>query len=362
MMDSYYKKKSYVFNDLSESDEAILLINLGSPLSYSREDVKKYLTEFLMDKNVINIPYPLRYLLVKGIIVPFRTAYSSSKYKDIWDEKYNTFPLIKDSIDFAKSVYLISNKIVSVAMRYSEPSIRDSLLALKKIDKVKKLYVFPLYPHYTYSTFKTACDKVNEELINISWKNLDVHYAKPFYDNMEYRSILAKSVAPYLDKPFDKLIVSYHGIPLSHLSDNCQKNNGEINLGYDNHNEKCQDKTLCYRFNVERSFRYLIEDLGIDRNKVELVYQSRLGKNKWMKPYIWERIDLWKKEGLQNILVVCPSFVSECLETLNEINMYYKDIFLSNGGKSFTYIPCVSGMEEFARMIINYTNYEKQES
>lgn len=362
MMEFCYKEKSFVFNGSNGSDEAILLINLGSPLSYCKKDVKKYLTEFLMDENVINIPYPLRYLLVKGIIAPFRTGYSSLKYKDIWDEKYNTFPLIKSSIDVARSLSTISGKVVSVAMRYSEPSIYDSLTALKKLNRIKKLYVFPLYPHYTYSTFKTACDKVKDEMKRIGWQDLELYFSKPFYDNAEYRNILSDSIAPYLEKPFDKLVVSYHGIPLSHLSDSCRFNNGNIFYDDSYHNTECHDGELCYRFNVEQSFRFLIKDLGIDKNKIELVYQSRLGKNKWMKPYIWERVRAWSREGAENILVVCPSFVSDCLETLNEINVYYRDIFLSEGGKSFTYIPCVSIDKRFVNMIDNYEEYEKHES
>lgn len=353
MMVSKYNHKTYIYNKDTDSDQAVLLINLGSPLSYQHKDINDYLSEFLMDRNVIRMPYPFRFLLVKGIIVPFRTKYISPKYKTIWDEENKTFPLIKNSIDLAESISKLSSKVISIAMRYSNPSIKDALQGLKDLNKIKKLLVYPLYPHYTNSTFVTACEKVQKELRNIGWDDVEISYAKHFYKNEEYRKILAKSVLPYMDKHFDKLIVSYHGIPLSHLSEHCRKENGKTDYSIERHDEYCEDKDLCYRQNVEDSFRMLIEDLSIDKSKAELVYQSRLGKHQWLKPYIWERIESWNDEGVKDILIICPSFVTECLETTNEIDMYYKDIFLSKGGKSFTYIPCISAMDEFVKMIVN---------
>lgn len=349
-----YTKKSYIYNTSSDSEEAIMLINLGSPISPNRKDVKKYLSEFLMDGNVISIPYILRYMLVNGIIAPFRSSYSASKYKQIWNNELNTFPLIKESVDLAEKVSGYTNKVVSVAMRYSFPDIRSALIGMKQLNRIKKIKVLPLYPHYALSTFKTAWEKVLKEVRSIKWRNIKLECMPAFFDNKTYREILAGSIKPYLNKPFDKLIVSYHGIPISQLSSTCRKDNGNTNYCKNHNTMGCTDYDMCYRNHIETSYSYLIRDLGLRPDKAELVYQSRLGKFEWMKPYIWERVVKWADEGVENILIVCPGFIADCLETISEIDIDYREMFLSNKGKSFTYIPCIANCEDLAKMIVEY--------
>lgn len=321
---------------------AVLVVNLGSPRSPKVDDVRAYLSEFLMDKHVINLAYPLRAALVKGIIAPRRAPYSAENYKTIWDEASQTFPLITHTARIACGLSEQIKLPVAMAMRYGEPSAVEALEALSRMHCVEEVIVLPLYPHYTRSSFYTAVEHIYKEAgrLGVPYRLLCV---RPFYDHPLYRETLANSVRPYLSKPFDKLIVSLHGIPLSHLSKACARDNGTTNYCFERAAQhRNQEDEPCYRLHCESTAQFLVQDLGLEASKVELVYQSRLGWHPWLKPYMKERIEQLVGEGAKNILVVCPGFVCDCLETYYEIDEEYHEEFLSSGGASFTYIPCLN--------------------
>ncbi len=326
------------------SDYAVLLINLGSPKSPHIKDVKTYLKEFLMDKRIIGLPYPIRAFLVKCVVVPSRAKYSSKNYETIWDKKDQSFPLIRNSARIANELSKQIQAPVALAMRYAEPSMSKVLKSLKQLAP-KKVIVLPLYPHYTASSFETAaehCLKTNKDL----GLNLNLEVLGAFYNHKTYRKVLAESIKPYLTQDFDKLIVSMHGIPISHLNKPCQANNGNRKHCLNTVHSPAEARQ-CYRLQCETSVQFLKEDLGLRDEQVELVYQSRVGHTEWIKPYLVERISELPKEGVKKLLIVCPGFVCDCLETLQEIDMAYRKTFLDNGGKSFTYIPCLNDSPDF---------------
>lgn len=321
---------------------AVLVVNLGSPRSPEVADVRSYLTDFLMDEHVISLHHLLRTILVKGIIAPHRAPYSAQNYRTIWDEETKTFPLIAHTARIAEGLSERMRLPVAMAMRYGEPSAATALEALEQLRGLEEVVVLPLYPHYTRSSFFTAVEHIYREAkrLGVSYELLCV---RPFYDHQLYREVLASSVRPYLNRPFDRLIVSLHGIPLSHLAKPCAQHNGDTSFCY-NRVEAHRDVTSepCYRLHCECTAKYLAQDLGLESSRVELVYQSRLGWHPWLRPYMKERIQQLPTEGVKDILVVCPGFVCDCLETYYEIDEEYHEEFLAAGGRSFTYIPCLN--------------------
>ncbi len=343
-------KVQSIYGSNFTSDYAVLLINLGSPQSPQPADVRSYLDEFLMDERIISIPYLLRVLLVKGLIVPTRTKYSAENYQTIWDEASQSFPLIQNSAKIAKQLSLKIGKPVALAMRYGTPSMDNALKKLKAINP-KKVVVLPLYPHYAQSSFETAvkhCLERNKALrLELNLKILGA-----FYNHKSYRQTLADSIRPYLQQDFDKLIISMHGIPLSHLEKSCRANNGYQKHCFNTPHSKAEAER-CYRLQCETSSQYLKNDLGLCDEQIELVYQSRIGHSEWIKPYLAERITELPKEGHKKILIVCPGFICDCLETLQEININYRKTFLDNGGELFTYIPCLNSTPNLIKALSN---------
>lgn len=332
---------------------AVLLVNLGSPRSPEVSDVRDYLTEFLMDEHVISLSYFFRSLLVKGIIAPRRAPYSAQNYKTIWDDEAKCFPLIQHTARIALGLSETMRLPVAMGMRYGAPSVAEALEELSALEGVEEVVLVPLYPHYTRSTFLTA-----EEYVCREAKRLGVNYRfrciTAFYAHAGYRQVLADSIRPYLDEPFDKLIVSLHGIPLSHLTKPCAEHNGKPTYCYDRlHSHSPEEASECYRLHCESTAQYLIADLGLPEHKVELVYQSRLGWHPWLKPYMKGRVQEWAAEGSKRLLVVCPGFICDCLETYYEIDEEYHTEFLASGGETFRYIPCLNSSPEFIRTLVD---------
>lgn len=326
------------------SSRAILLINLGSPASPEVADVKRYLTEFLMDERVISISYFWRTLLVKGIIAPRRSPYSAKNYSYIWEDEHKTFPLIRHSATIAQELSRQLSCPVALAMRYGTPLMDEALQTLATLG-VTEVITIPLYPHYTRSSYETAAVYALERNKRLGL-GLNLKLLPPFYAHPLYRRLLADSIRPYLDRPFDKLMVSLHGIPLSHLSAVCRQENGATDNCL-NRPHTHAEQAVCYRLHCETTVAQLQEDLDLEPWQIELVYQSRLGRHEWMKPYFSERIKTLTKDGVRRVLVVCPGFICDCLETIHEIDVEYREEFMHSGGVSFTYIPCLNSSPEF---------------
>ncbi|MET0635798.1 MAG: ferrochelatase [Chitinophagaceae bacterium] len=329
--------------------KAILLMNLGSPDSTSTKDLRKYLNEFLMDERVIDIPEFWRRILVKGLIVPLRAPKSAKAYRSIWTKDGS--PLIVLSRLLKEAVQRKTDIPVEIAMRYGSPSPKDSMdLLKKKYPKLEELVLVPLYPHYAWSSYETAV----EYAIDVHKKegyDFRLSFVPPFYKNESYINSLANSIRPYLDKPFDLLVFSYHGIPERHVI----KRHATGVHNVQDPDQCCSDPSVqevCYRHQVITTMKLVAAKLGLPADKYTLSFQSRLGRDPWLKPYTAKKLEEWPGEGYKKIMVVCPAFVSDCLETLEEMGEEGKEIFLEAGGESFTLIPCLNTNEKWVDTVL----------
>lgn len=314
-------------------------MNLGSPDSTAVPDVKRYLMEFLMDKRVIDYPYLFRKLLVGGVIVPRRAPKSAEAYQSIWWEDGS--PLIVLTKQLQKAVQHDLEMPVEIAMRYGNPApdaAFDKLL--QQNPQLKEVILLPLYPHYAMSSYETAA--AYARLIYKKKKYpFKLTVIKPFYDEPDYIDAVAESMRPYLQQDFDYVLFSYHGVPVRHIrkgditGKHCLQTNDCCHVQSPAHG-------FCYRHQVTITSELVAEKLGLPKEKWGMSFQSRLGREEWLKPYTAERFENLPKEGKKKLLVVCPAFVSDCLETLEEIAVEGKHSFMSNGGDSFTMIPCMN--------------------
>ena len=318
--------------------KGILLINLGSPQSTEVKDLRKYLDEFLMDERVIDKSWLMRALLVKGIIVPFRAPKSAEAYKKIWTPEGS--PLI---VYTQKLMLALQEKIeepVEIAMRYGNPSAEYALnKLLKENPSIEEVIVVPLYPHYAMSSYETAVEDV-KAVYKKNKYSFKISFVSPFYKNAGYLEALAENIRPYLNQPYDQILFSYHGIPGRHIR------KSDITGCHCLETENCCETDSpahahCYRHQVRTTTRLVTEILNIPANKYSISFQSRLGKG-WLTPFTDIRLEEMPKEGIKNLLILCPAFVSDCLETLEEIAMRGKEIFMNAGGESFTMIPCLN--------------------
>ncbi|HWI92032.1 MAG TPA: ferrochelatase [Flavisolibacter sp.] len=336
---------------------AIVLMNLGSPDSTSVKDVKKYLDEFLMDERVIDKPWLFRALLVKGIIVPFRAPKSAEAYKTIWTEKGS--PLIVISKQLRDALKKEVEEPVAIAMRYGNPSPRDAFNELvEKNPDLEEVIAVPMYPHYAMSSYETAVDYAMEEHKKGRYK-FKLITIKPYYNNDDYINALCESIKPHLENDYDLMLFSYHGVPVRHIykgditGQHCLKVNGCCDVPSEAHK-------YCYRHQCWTTTKLVTEQLNIPKEKWQFSFQSRLGRDPWLQPYTAGQLEELPKKGVKKILVVCPAFVSDCLETLEEIAEQGKESFLHNGGESFEMIPCLNvhplWVGAIARWIKEYAN------
>ena len=326
------------------------MINLGSPDSTSIKDVKKYLDEFLMDGRVIEYNYFLRWLLVKGIILNTRPKKSAKAYKKIWWDEGS--PLIVLSKKLFNKVEKGVNIPVSLAMRYGSISIYKGLKRL--VDKgVSEVIVLPLYPHYAMSSYETVVEKVNEE-INAHFPKLKQTIIPPFYDEKQYIDVMCNSISENLKGiEYDHILFSYHGIPESHIKisdftkSHCLKVESCCSVNSEVHKK-------CYRHQVFKTTELIVKKLKISEDKYSNAFQSRLPLQPWLKPYTDSELERLPKEGKKKLVVITPAFVTDCLETLEEIAMEGKEEFLDAGGESFHYIPCLNDRDQWSEVICNW--------
>ncbi|MDZ4714185.1 MAG: ferrochelatase [Cytophagales bacterium] len=323
---------------------AVLLANLGSPDSYQVKDLRKYLNEFLMDERVIDIPYFFRALLVKGIIVPFRSPKSAHKYKTVWTE--NGSPLIHISKQVQKALNQKIDLPVELSMRYGNPTPDVAFEnLLKQNPDLKEVVLVPLYPHYAMSSYETAMVQVQSVHDKMRY-SFSLRVVPPFYNHSKYIQALANSIKPYLEKPFDRLLFSYHGIPERHVrkSDptkvHCLMKENCCTVASEAH-------STCYRHQVLTTTELVAKALGSPPDKFSSSFQSRLGADAWLKPNSADHFMQFPKQGIKKLVVACPAFVSDCLETLEEIQMEGKETFMENGGDEYTVIPCLNQRSEW---------------
>jgi ferrochelatase len=338
---------------MNTDNTAIILMNLGSPDSTSVTDLKKYLTEFLMDERVIDKPYLLRSILVKGVIVPFRAKNSAEAYKKVWTEDGS--PLIVISKQLQNAIQKNFECPVELVMRYRQPPAQTILEKLHKQNpQLKEILLLPLYPHYAMSSYETA-------VVDITTAHQQKKYAstlktiKPFYNNADYIYALSESIRPYLNEEYDKILFSYHGLPERHIlkTDITHKHCLQVN--------RCchidsPAHAFCYRHQTITTTELVSKTINIPQEKVEQTYQSRLGRDPWLLPSTQERLPQLPEEGIKKLLVVCPAIVSDCLETLEEIAIRAKESFLNAGGESFGFIPCMNTQPLWLQTVTNWIN------
>lgn len=319
--------------------KAVVLMNLGSPDSTNVKDVKKYLDEFLMDERVIDKPWLLRALLVKAIIVPFRAPKSAEAYKSIWTEKGS--PLIIISQQLRDALEKEIDEPVAIAMRYGNPSPKNAFDELvEKNPGLEEVIAVPMYPHYAMSSYETAVEYAMEQYKKGGYK-FKLITIKPYYNNEEYLNALCESIRPHVKNDYDQLLFSYHGVPERHIY------KGDITKQHCLKIPDCCDTPspahqYCYRHQCWTTTKLVTERLQIPKEKWGFSFQSRLGRDPWLQPYTAIRLAELPKEGVKKLVVACPAFVSDCLETLEEIAKEGKESFLHNGGESFEMIPCLN--------------------
>lgn len=318
--------------------KGILLVNLGSPDSPNPKDVKKYLGEFLMDERVIDVPKWARTLLVKGIILNTRPKASAKAYQKIWWEEGS--PLIVLSERLKEKVQKQVDIPVALAMRYGSMTIKNGLQELA--DKsVKEVLIIPLYPQFAMATTETIlvlADKLKKEF----FPQMSLESLPPFYNNSDYIKVLSASIKAHLKgKKYDHLLFSYHGVPERHIR------KSDITKSHCKMDKSCcttpsEAHAYCYKHQCVAVTRLVGAALKMEPEFFSTSFQSRLGFDPWLQPYTDRTIERLGKEGVENMAIVTPAFVSDCLETLEEIAIEGEEIFHEAGGKNFTTVPCLN--------------------
>ncbi|WP_281648738.1 ferrochelatase [Parendozoicomonas sp. Alg238-R29] len=333
---------------------AVLLVNLGSPDSTSVVDVRRYLNQFLMDPCVIDLPWPLRRLIVSAFVLPTRPAKSAEAYESVWLDEGSPLKVISQKL--ADKVSSKTSLPVSLAMRYGNPSMEQELLKLSALENIEEVLLLPLYPHYAMSSVKTClieAERVMQEH-NLPQK-LIIHPV--FYQHPDYINCLAKSAQPFVEElhagQWDHILFSYHGVPEKHIKKDDPT--GSHCLTPDCCNRPSKAHETCYRHQVFKTTEKFIETTGIEDNKWSLAFQSRLGKAKWLEPAADQSIRELAAKGVKKLLVICPAFTVDCLETLEEIGMQAKEDFVAHGGEELKLIPCLNDNDDWAETLARWS-------
>ena len=331
---------------------AVLLVNLGSPDSTSVGDVRSYLNQFLMDPCVIDLPWPLRRFLVSAFVLPKRPAKSAEAYKSVW--RPDGAPLKVLSQKLTEKVKSHTSLPVSLAMRYGNPSVEQEILKLAAMDGIDEILLLPLYPHYAMSTIKTTVKEAQRVFTrhNLAQK-LTVHPV--FYQHHEYIQCLVESARPAMEKEWDHLLFSYHGVPERHIRKDDPT--GSHCLSPDCCSKPSEAHKTCYRHQVFETTRAFVTQAGIPDNRWSLGFQSRLGKDKWLSPATDQTIRNLAAQGVKKLLVICPAFTVDCLETLEEIGIQAKEDFITNGGEQLTLIPCLNDNDLWTKTLADWAEH-----
>jgi ferrochelatase len=320
------------------TNKAVLLANLGSPDNPDTASVRRYLNQFLMDHHVIQLPWLLRRMIVSLFVLPTRPKASAEAYQSVWTDEGSPLVVLSEQLKNALQAKL--EMPVAMAMRYGKPSIESELLALSQQPGIEEVVYIPLYPHFADSTVTTSIEEA-ERVIKKHQLNIKLNVVEPFYDQPEYINALVLSAKPYLEEEYDHIVFSYHGLPESHITkrdpsgQHCLQGSGCCQQTNEAH------KT-CYRHQIMRTTQCFIEQAGIPSDKYSVAFQSRLGRAKWLGPNTEDRLRELAQSGVKNVLVICPAFVTDCLETLEEIAIRADEVFKEAGGSELTLIPCLN--------------------
>jgi len=334
-------------------NKGVLLVNLGSPDSTSVGDVRRYLNEFLMDGRVIDAPWLLRRFIV-GMILINRPKQAAEAYKKIWLPEGS--PLIVTSKRVQAELQKRVTVPVELAMRYQNPSIPDAIRKLRERG-VDELFLVPLFPHYAMSSYETAVERVREVAAKLA-PQMRVEAQPPYGDAPDYITALAASAANHLAAGYDQLLFSFHGLPERHLHKSDPTGGHCLTVSNCCETDSPAHAT-CYRAQCFKTVAAFVAKAGVPVNRHSISFQSRLGRDPWLKPYTDFELAGLPKRGVKKLLVICPAFVSDCLETLEEIGIRGRRTFLEAGGKEFAQIPClnehplwISALEKMIRQFL----------
>ncbi|MEO7174211.1 MAG: ferrochelatase [Saprospiraceae bacterium] len=325
----------------------ILIVNLGTPDSPERKDVYTYLKQFLTDYRVIDIPWLQRNLLVRGIIAPFRSGSSAKLYKKLWLPAGSPLKIYGMSLS-AKVQQILGNEfVVRLAMRYQNPSIEKALMELRA-EHVSKIVIFPLFPQYASASTGSFFEEVMRILSK--WQAIPaLQFVQSYHDHPEMIDAYVENARKYDLADYDHILFSFHGIPQRQMikADDC--------------NHCLQTADCCQTITVKNQFCYsaqshstafaLAEKLGIPKNKYTISFQSRLGRDPWMQPYTVDVIKDLAKVGVKKVLVFCPAFTSDCLETTIEIEDEYRNEFISLGGEKMDLVESLNDSDNWANIV-----------
>lgn len=318
---------------------ALLLMNLGTPDEPTKPAVRRYLRQFLSDPFVIDLPGFLRWILVHVLILPFRTKRSVEAYQKIWTQEGSPLRINSDRLAEKLQAALGEDYCVSLAMRYQNPSFEKAIAQFDG-QSLDRMILLPLYPQYAESTTRSCLEAVRT-LLKKTHPDLPITVIDSFYQQPEYLDAKTAVIRDYLkDKAYEKVVFSYHGLPERHLDRVC-----EINKTCDRQ-KSCpsiqSSNAQCYRAQCFATSTLLAEQLGLSPQDYVVSFQSRLGKTPWIGPYTDEVLTELAESGLKNIAMVCPSFVADCLETLEEIDIRAKEQWEQLGGHQLLCVPCLN--------------------
>ena len=320
----------------------VLLANLGSPAGCDAASVRRYLDEFLMDPYVMDVPWPLRRLIVSGFILPTRPRRSAEAYRAIWRDREPGSPLVHYTEALATRVRERTNLPVAVGMRYGSPGLADAVAALGPVDEI---FLVPMYPQHADSTRTTTVARVQD------LAGVPVRVMPPFYRDPAFVDVMAARIRSTME-PADHVLFSYHGLPERHLAkadptgSHCLRSQ-----------DCCETPSIahdtCYRHQCRESTRALAEKLGLERYSTS--FQSRLGRLPWLRPYTDEVLAELPAQGVRALTVACPAFTADNLETLEEIGIRGRETFLQAGGEQFRLAPCPNDDPDWARAIARWS-------
>lgn len=325
----------------------ILLVNLGTPDSPSLKNVIKYLSEFLSDPRVIDLPFLFRYLLVYLIIIPFRAKESSKIYKKLWTKKGS--PLLLHTQELTKKLQaeLPSQYEVFYAMRYQNPSL-DFVLGQMEKKNYSHIHIIPLYPQYASSSSGSTIEKVFK--IISKWNAIgEIKVSGPFFDHPDFIKSVVENAQKFDIDSYDHILFSYHGLPTRHLDAIYPEG---ICDDHDCEKELTTENYLCYKAECYETTRLINNQLNIPQEKITTAFQSRLD-DKWIKPYSDKIVEKLAKEGAKKILVLSPAFTADCLETTIEIGDEYQEIFTEHGGEKLDLVPSLNSNDSWVKALKN---------
>ncbi len=332
----------------------VLLVNLGSPNSPSVADVRRYLREFLMDGRVLDVNWFVRFCVVHFAILPSRPQKTAEAYRKIWTPAGS--PLIVISRNLQAKLQQRVSVPVELAMRYQKPAIPDALrrLAEKGVDD---LLLIPLFPHYAMSSYESAVERVKAVAAELA-PQLRIELQPPFFEQPDYIEALVASAEDFLKNGFDHLLFSFHGLPERQIRKSDPTRRHCLATG------NCCERAspahaTCYRAQCFRTVAAFVARAGVPKEKYSVAFQSRLGRDPWLKPYTDYELPRLAGKGVKKLLVMCPAFVSDCLETLEEIGLRGRESFRAAGGTELTLVPCLNEhplwLEALEKMVRRFT-------